>query len=221
MRIKFLIARTLLISLFFTSKLVNANMIITDTVTIGGKEWAQIDLFAGVSWNTLNTACPDGSCTTGSTVTTTTNTYNTEGWKWASNSEVRELFDTVTGLSIDLTSDTLQEINSGWAPLFFAAFRPLATSTGPAGLLRRTDILTNERTGVAPNESGGKIEIWDYENESDTDRVKFNSLRTINFQLFTTGALLFRVNQVPEPSTLAIFALGLMGLASRRFMKKS
>jgi len=26
---------------------------------------------------------------------------------------------------------------------------------------------------------------------------------------------------VPEPSTLAIFALGLMGLASRRFMKKS
>jgi hypothetical protein len=27
--------------------------------------------------------------------------------------------------------------------------------------------------------------------------------------------------EVPEPSTLAIFALGLMGLASRRFMKKS
>jgi hypothetical protein len=29
------------------------------------------------------------------------------------------------------------------------------------------------------------------------------------------------VNDVPEPSTLAIFALGLMGLASRRFNKKS
>jgi len=29
------------------------------------------------------------------------------------------------------------------------------------------------------------------------------------------------VQDVPEPSTLAIFALGLMGLASRRFMKKS
>ena len=31
----------------------------------------------------------------------------------------------------------------------------------------------------------------------------------------------FIPTDVPEPSTLAIFALGLMGLASRRFMKKS
>jgi hypothetical protein len=31
----------------------------------------------------------------------------------------------------------------------------------------------------------------------------------------------WEIVDVPEPSTLAIFALGLMGLASRRFMKKS
>ena len=31
----------------------------------------------------------------------------------------------------------------------------------------------------------------------------------------------YSATDVPEPSTLAIFALGLMGLASRRFMKKS
>jgi hypothetical protein len=35
------------------------------------------------------------------------------------------------------------------------------------------------------------------------------------------GTVFYDVNEVPEPSTLAIFALGLMGLASRRFMKKS
>jgi hypothetical protein len=32
---------------------------------------------------------------------------------------------------------------------------------------------------------------------------------------------IIRAEEVPEPSTLAIFALGLMGLASRRFKKKS
>jgi hypothetical protein len=37
----------------------------------------------------------------------------------------------------------------------------------------------------------------------------------------TLGSLLVRTADVPEPSTLAIFALGLMGLASRRFKKQS
>jgi hypothetical protein len=36
-----------------------------------------------------------------------------------------------------------------------------------------------------------------------------------------TVSLSYEYSEVPEPSTLAIFALGLMGLASRRFKKKS
>ena len=35
------------------------------------------------------------------------------------------------------------------------------------------------------------------------------------------GSLLIRATHVPEPSTLAIFALGMIGLASRRFKKQS
>jgi len=35
------------------------------------------------------------------------------------------------------------------------------------------------------------------------------------------GVALVRVTEVPEPSTLAIFALGMIGLASRRFKKQS
>jgi hypothetical protein len=37
----------------------------------------------------------------------------------------------------------------------------------------------------------------------------------------TYGIALVRVIEVPEPSTLAIFALGMIGLASRRFKKQS
>ncbi len=41
---------------------------------------------------------------------------------------------------------------------------------------------------------------------------------------FTEGTASFQITTssqpVPEPSTLAIFALGIMGLASRRFVKK-
>ena len=35
------------------------------------------------------------------------------------------------------------------------------------------------------------------------------------------GSWLVRTTVVPEPSTLAIFALGMIGLASRRFKKQS
>ncbi|MFT4940346.1 MAG: hypothetical protein ACI88A_003398 [Paraglaciecola sp.] len=35
------------------------------------------------------------------------------------------------------------------------------------------------------------------------------------------GTIYYDITSVPEPSTLAIFALGLMGLASRRFKKHS
>jgi len=38
---------------------------------------------------------------------------------------------------------------------------------------------------------------------------------------FTSGNITFDSVSVPEPSTLAIFALGMIGLASRRFKKQS
>lgn len=56
------------------------------------------------------------------------------------------------------------------------------------------------------------------------DEVSWNSLSNENWNGFTVGIQgtsqdVF--NSVPEPSTLAIFALGLMGLALRRFKKQA
>jgi hypothetical protein len=47
--------------------------------------------------------------------------------------------------------------------------------------------------------------------------LNYNSGQTSWGQAFTIDA----ITAVPEPSTLAIFALGIMGLASRRFKKQS
>ncbi len=54
------------------------------------------------------------------------------------------------------------------------------------------------------------------------DNVSWNSLSSENWNGFTVGvqgASKDVFTSVPEPSTLAIFALGIMGLASRRFNK--
>jgi len=58
----------------------------------------------------------------------------------------------------------------------------------------------------------------------DIARIRgYSSLGVVNFNNSNspTGSLLVRNIQVPEPSTLAIFALGMIGLASRRFKKQS
>jgi len=60
-----------------------------------------------------------------------------------------------------------------------------------------------------------KIEEWDSVSASDAwSHTGTYSAYPIGFQLVRAHAY------VPEPSTLAIFALGLMGLSSRRFKKK-
>ena len=63
--------------------------------------------------------------------------------------------------------------------------------------------------------SGG---VWTL-NASDNAGGDINSLVswTINIEGHTNEG---QTNDVPEPSTLAIFALGIMGLASRRFKKQ-
>lgn len=61
---------------------------ITDTILVAGKEWAQVDLFGGVSWSELNAVCPAGVCGSGSV-----NGFELTGWTWASVNDVNSLFN--------------------------------------------------------------------------------------------------------------------------------
>ena len=56
------------------------------------------------------------------------------------------------------------------------------------------------------------------------DEVSWNSLSNEYWNGFTVGiqgTTAEVVNSIPEPTTLAIFALGMFGLAKRRYPKKA
>lgn len=57
------------------------------TVTVDGKEWAQVDSFANLSWNDINAVCPEGVCSG------VLNGYDMTGWTWASFDDVSALFN--------------------------------------------------------------------------------------------------------------------------------
>ncbi len=70
----------------------------------------------------------------------------------------------------------------------------------------------------------GYIELYESTQTGPTRVRKNNEWASIasSDSFRSIGFLLVREAQdVPEPSALAIFALGMMGLASRRFKKKS
>jgi hypothetical protein len=61
------------------------------TVTVDGREWAQVDQFTGLSWNDINAVCPEGACSG------ILNGFDMTGWKWASVDDVIALFNHYIG----------------------------------------------------------------------------------------------------------------------------
>jgi hypothetical protein len=71
---------------------------------------------------------------------------------------------------------------------------------------------SNFQVGAAP-----ASRAWGWDGKIDEVYIYDTALSSSDVSsLYTTGSV-----QVPEPTTLAIFALGMMGLASRRFKKNS
>jgi hypothetical protein len=117
-----------------------------DIVIVDGKEWAQPDLFTNnLSWDQINAACPGGTCGN-----VELNGYSVMGWTWASLQDVQDLFNVYIGYYVPVNS-TLKELDSTWAPDFFADFNPTYSESGGyrvvVGFARYTD----------PNIPGSKV----------------------------------------------------------------
>lgn len=67
---------------------------ITDTVTVAGKEWAQVDLFTNLTWSDINTVCPGGVCGN-----STLNGFEMDGWTWATIDNLNDLFNHYIGFA--------------------------------------------------------------------------------------------------------------------------
>jgi len=93
---------------------VDNGMPISDTLTVEGREWAQLDVLTGVSWNEMNAVCPRGMCSG------RLNNYDMTGWIWASVDDVNELFNFYIGTaSLGPGPDRLESYTSIWAAAFF------------------------------------------------------------------------------------------------------
>lgn len=89
---------------------------ITDTVTVDGKEWAQVNIFENlVTWNDINEVCSSGPCDgilAG---------YDMSDWHWASVDEMNQLFNFYIGSNeLGPGPDTYFELGSTWGPAFFS-----------------------------------------------------------------------------------------------------
>lgn len=93
-----------------------------DTLTVDGTEWAQVDVFTGLTWLEVNAVCPSGLCIEGGTL----NGFDVTGLRWASADQVNALFNyyigsTVLGPGPDLYTEISPPwiddfYNDGWRP---------------------------------------------------------------------------------------------------------
>lgn len=196
------------LSLIFVATPTSATLI-TDTVTVGDKEWAQVDLFYGLSWFEINGVCPAGNCDS-----RILNGYDMTGWTWATASQVGDFLFEPYGVppgspSYDgSVADYLQFLS-------VTGFRTgiYSSSEGVAGW--NSDFNTVFIVDF-PVDFGGESVVTVSDNGSKWEnRIAFATGNTNDGR----GAWMYRAATVPEPSTLAILALGMLGLSARRFKK--
>ena len=192
---------------------------ITDTVTVGNTEWAQVDLFQTISWLYINAVCPGGVCGAG-----TLGGYTMTGWTWASLQDMNAFFNTfladagVTGGDLlgPTDSDFFSAPNdSAWATAIFSLFRPTEVHSDLRFLIGNSaSVDTSLDRPYQPA-------ILDSFSAPPTRTDVANTVHVGAYdEIGTTGAWFYRT-AVPVPSTLALLGLGLAGHGFSRRRKTS
>lgn len=163
--------------------------------------------------------------------------YGADGWKLASNQQMSELFN-----SFGLASNNLWDADENTSQLLSSPFERGEDITNDPelqflslfgftrGLTEGWWDLQKETSAIFGNDLDGDglyniASVTDDYELAPFMRQRANSV-SLQSDVYTNrqyggfGIALVRTSSVPEPSTFAIFTLGLLGLASRKFKKK-
>jgi hypothetical protein len=118
---------------------------ITDTISVDGKEWAQVDLLVGLFEDDMSAVCPVGFCGIGKL-----NGFDMQGWTRASVEDMYGLFNYYIGADILGSAQSgYADANTPWAPTFFSdGWRPTKNSAFD----RTVTGLTRTMAAVTPSD---------------------------------------------------------------------
>lgn len=88
-----------------------------DIIKVDGTEWAQVDLFLGLSWSEMNAICPGSICLDGGLL----NGNDMTGWRWGGINDVNALLNHyLGGPRIGPGPDSYQDFPGVFGASFFA-----------------------------------------------------------------------------------------------------
>ena len=185
-------------------------------IDVTGREWLDVNFTRYRSWNDTAAVCDtlSGSCTgILATNIAASSDIDITGYQWATRDEVRNLFYEVAGLPAGALDDYSADFpnGAGFGSAAFGIFEPtIQLPLGPGvkniynGVTRNTylgaDALLHGISGIVDSTSFG------------SDSFTLTGGLAVDTREISMGVYLYKAKAVPEPGTLVLFGIGLLGV---------
>lgn len=205
-------------SLALLGLVANAALATPIKIDSAGREWLDLNLTRNRSWNDTAAVCDASSGNCSGVLATTTpfsNDIDISGYHWASRDEVRDLFYEIAGLppgSLDGYSASFP-VGAGHGSAAFEFFDPTIEFDLGFGIEKILNGLTRD-VYLGPDLALHGISGIIDSPPLGSDSISLAGGLTTDAREISMGVFLYKT--VPEPGTLALFAIGLAGMALLR-----